>query len=129
MRLRGWITHSPAQRCGYSQRRPTCNQCWGDNLERNGTILAHVRSPYVLWRCADCGANVKGTMHSRAAVSQWCIMTRDHDQPTPDWTPEPRLWCGFCCTSALTCGCPHGDLVTDEHFRAIEEAHIVRGAE
>jgi transposase-like protein len=54
---------------GTANDRPTCNQCWGDNLERNGTKLAQ-QIAYTLWRCSDCGANVQGTMHNRAAVTR-----------------------------------------------------------
>jgi ribosomal protein L37AE/L43A len=67
-RLRGWIPSHPHNIMGTIDDRPTCNQCWGDSLERNGTTLAR-QITYVLWRCSDCGANIKGTMHSRAAVS------------------------------------------------------------
>lgn len=68
-RLRGWIPSHPHNVIGTANDRPTCNQCWGDNLERNGTKLAQ-QITYVLYRCRDCGANVQGTRHSRAAVTR-----------------------------------------------------------
>lgn len=68
-RLRGWIPSHPHNLTGTADDRPTCNQCWGDNLERNGTKLASLIT-YVLYRCLDCGANVQGTRHSRAAVTR-----------------------------------------------------------
>jgi hypothetical protein len=68
-RLRGWIPSHPHNVIGTIDDRPTCNQCWGDNLQRNGTKLAQ-QITYVLYRCQDCGANVQGTRHSRAAVTR-----------------------------------------------------------
>lgn len=68
-RLRGWIPSHPHNLIGTADDRPTCNQCWGDRLERNGTKLAQ-QIVYTLWRCSDCGANVQGTRHSRAAITR-----------------------------------------------------------
>jgi hypothetical protein len=68
-RLRGWIPSHPHNLMGTADDRPTCNQCWGDNLVRNGTKLAQQIS-YTLYRCGDCGANVQGTRHSRAAITR-----------------------------------------------------------
>lgn len=68
-RLRGWIPSHPHNLMGTSNDRPTCNQCWGDNLVRNGVKLAQ-QITYTLWRCGDCGANVQGTRHSRAAITR-----------------------------------------------------------
>jgi len=68
-RLRGWIPTHPHNVIGTIDDRPTCNQCWGDNLTRNGTKLAN-QITYVLYRCQDCGANVQGTRHSRAAITR-----------------------------------------------------------
>lgn len=68
-RLRGWIPSHPHNVAGTIDDRPTCNQCWGDNLERNGIKLAQQIS-YTLYRCKDCGANVQGTRHARAAVTR-----------------------------------------------------------
>ncbi len=52
-RLRGWIPSHPHSLTGTADDRPTCNQCWGDNLVRNGTKLATLIT-YVLYRCQDC---------------------------------------------------------------------------
>lgn len=68
-RLRGWIPSHPHNILGTIDDRPTCNQCWGDNLTRNGTKLAQ-QITYTLYRCGDCGANVQGTRHSRAAITR-----------------------------------------------------------
>jgi len=68
-RLRGWIPSHPHNLNGTANDRPTCNQCWGDRLVRNGIQLANQIS-YVRWRCEDCGANVGGTRHSRAAITR-----------------------------------------------------------
>ena len=46
-----------------------CNQCGSTDLKRNGTTRAIVID-YVLYRCGDCGANVKGTRHSRSAITR-----------------------------------------------------------
>jgi len=68
-RLRGWIPSHPHNVIGTADDRPTCNQCWNDNLLRTGVKLAQ-QITYVLYRCQDCGANVQGTRHSRAAVTR-----------------------------------------------------------
>lgn len=68
-RLRGWIPSHPHDVMGTVNDRPTCNQCWGDNLVSNGIKLA-AQIAYKLYRCADCGANVQGTRHARAAVTR-----------------------------------------------------------
>lgn len=68
-RVRGWIPGHPHDLMGTANDRPTCNQCWGDNLEPNGMTLAQVIT-YRLYRCQDCGANVRGPYHSRAAVTR-----------------------------------------------------------
>lgn len=68
-RLRGWIPSHPHSVIGTADDRPTCNQCWGDRLEVNGTKLAQ-QITYRLYRCLDCGANVQGTRHSRAATTR-----------------------------------------------------------
>lgn len=68
-RLRGWIPSHPHDLIGRTDDRPTCNQCWGDNLKPNGIKLAQ-QITYKLFRCADCGANVQGTRHARAGVTR-----------------------------------------------------------
>lgn len=67
-RLRGFLPgHPHIGEIIADERR--CNQCGSANLKRNGITRAVVID-YVLWRCADCGANVKGTKHSRQAVTR-----------------------------------------------------------
>lgn len=68
-RLRGWIPSHPHDLIGRTDDRPTCNQCWGDNLEPNGIKLAQ-QITYKLFRCRDCGANVQGTRHARAGITR-----------------------------------------------------------
>lgn len=66
-RMRGWIPNHPhigpidAEDVGL-----LCNQCGSDQLEATGLRRAVVLD-YRLYRCIDCGANVQGLMHSRAA--------------------------------------------------------------
>ncbi len=67
-RLRGYLpSHPHIGEIVEDERR--CNQCGSVNLERNGVTRAIVID-YVLYRCGDCGANVKGTRHSRSAVTR-----------------------------------------------------------
>lgn len=68
-RMRGWLPSHPHNVTGTIDDRPTCNQCWGDNLTPNGVRLAD-QIVFKLWRCDDCGANVSGLRHSRAAVTR-----------------------------------------------------------
>jgi len=68
-RLRGWIPGHPHDLIGRIDDRPTCNQCWGDNLQPNGIKLAQ-QIAYKLFRCLDCGANVQGTRHARVGVTR-----------------------------------------------------------
>ena len=74
-RMRGYIPNHPHHlTADATEDRPRCNECWmlkgkGYNLARNGTKLAQ-QITYVLYRCLDCGANVQGTRHSRAAVTR-----------------------------------------------------------
>lgn len=68
-RLRGWIPSHPHNIIGTVNDRPTCNQCWQDTLDDNGVKLAQ-QITYRLYRCLDCGANVQGTRHSRAAITR-----------------------------------------------------------
>lgn len=66
-RMRGWIpTHPHVGPIDADDTGLICNQCGGMNLSYNGLKRAQVID-YVLYRCDDCGANVQGTMHSRAA--------------------------------------------------------------
>jgi hypothetical protein len=66
--LRGRIPgHPHIGEINVEERR--CNQCGSGNLQRNGVTRAVVID-YVLYRCGDCGANVKGTKHSRQAATR-----------------------------------------------------------
>lgn len=67
--LRPWSPSHPHNVIGTATDRPTCNSCWSDDLEPNGVKLAQ-QIVYRLYRCRSCGANVQGTMHSRAAVTR-----------------------------------------------------------
>jgi hypothetical protein len=67
-RLRGYLPNHPhIGEINVEERR--CNQCGSANLARNGITRAVVID-YVLYRCSDCGANVKGTKHSRQAATR-----------------------------------------------------------
>lgn len=68
-RLRGWMPNHPHVKSGNALDVPTCNQCQSRDLERNGIKLAQ-QITYLLYRCQDCGANIQGTRHSRAAVTR-----------------------------------------------------------
>lgn len=69
-RMRGWIPNHPhigvidAEGEGF-----LCNQCGGDELTSNGLRRAIIID-YRLYRCTNCGANVQGTKHSRAATTR-----------------------------------------------------------
>ena len=65
-RLRGWMPNHPhmGELDGETLK---CNQCSGTDLERNGTYLA-VQIRYIQYRCKTCGANLRGTIHSRSAA-------------------------------------------------------------
>lgn len=66
--LRPWDPSHPHSIIGSAdEERPTCNSCWGDELELNGFTIAR-QILYRLYRC-KCGANVKGSRHARAAIT------------------------------------------------------------
>lgn len=67
--LRPWSASHPHNVVGTATDRPTCNSCWSDDLSPNGVKLAQ-QIVYRLFRCNSCGANIQGTMHSRAAVTR-----------------------------------------------------------
>lgn len=67
--VRPWDASHPHSVIGTADDRPTCNSCWGDDLEPNGFALANLIL-YRLYRCRSCKANVKGTRHSRAAITR-----------------------------------------------------------
>lgn len=68
-RLRPWISTHPHHLMGTADDRLTCNACWSDDLEPNGTKLAQ-QIVYRLYRCRNCGANVQGLRHARAAMTR-----------------------------------------------------------
>ena len=66
-RMRGWIPNHPhLGTIDPEDEAIFCNQCGSDELSSNGLRRAVVID-YRLYRCNNCGANVQGTMHSRAA--------------------------------------------------------------
>ena len=65
-RLRGWMPGHPHMGQIDEHQRPTCNQCGSEDLTRSGVKRA-VQIDYALYRCNNCGANVQGAWHSRAA--------------------------------------------------------------
>lgn len=68
--LRPWDASHPHSREPLADDRPSCPNCWsGDHLEPNGYTLANVIL-HRLYRCSNCGANVKGTRHARAGVTR-----------------------------------------------------------
>jgi hypothetical protein len=66
---RPWDASHPHSVISLSDDRPTCNSCWGDDVEPNGYKLANLIL-YKLYRCRGCGANVQGSRHARAAVTR-----------------------------------------------------------
>jgi hypothetical protein len=66
--LRGRIPNHPHIGEIHAEER-RCNQCGSADLARNGLTRAVVID-YVLYRCGNCGANVKGVRHSRSAETR-----------------------------------------------------------
>ena len=67
-RLRPWIWNHP-HLARLADQRAACNKCHdGGDLERAGTYLAQ-QIRYQQFRCRRCGGLVRGTRHSRAAVT------------------------------------------------------------
>lgn len=66
-RLRGWIPGHPY--LGDAMAGAACNQCSSTNLELQDTAYRAVRIDYELYRCTDCGANVKGGWVARATTT------------------------------------------------------------
>lgn len=64
-RLRGWIPNHP-HLGALDEGEAHCNQCGSTSIERNGTYLA-VQIRYIQYRCQTCGANLRGSTHSKAA--------------------------------------------------------------
>jgi hypothetical protein len=68
LRLLPWIRNHPhvALLPADDPDARTCNRCGSSDLARTGTYRA-VQINYLRYRCNNCGANVRGTRHSRAA--------------------------------------------------------------
>lgn len=58
-RLTGWLPNHPSMGLRTDDTTVTCNQCGSDDLERNGEYRAD-QLVYPRYRCANCGANVRG---------------------------------------------------------------------
>lgn len=67
-RLRPWIKGHPHIGFYADRDQLTCPNCGGTDLKRNGTYTAQVIK-YVRYQC-DCGAWVRGGVHSRQAVTR-----------------------------------------------------------
>ena len=67
-RLRGWMPSHP--HIGTSGDEKVCNQCGSSELKRQKSTYRAVVIDYTLLRCSDCGANVRGGWHSRAATTR-----------------------------------------------------------
>lgn len=65
--VKPWHPGHPHAALPLVSKVPTCNSCWGSDLEPNGYTLAN-QLLYRLYRCA-CGANVKGERYERAAIT------------------------------------------------------------
>jgi len=70
--LRPWHPSHPHSVMNTSDDRKSCNSCWTtdpDHFEANGFKLAN-QILYRLYLCRNCGANVQGTRHARAAITR-----------------------------------------------------------
>lgn len=70
--VRPWDPSHPHSVIGTIDDRKSCNSCWTadqEHFEENGYKLAN-QILYRLYRCTNCGANVQGTRHSRAAITR-----------------------------------------------------------
>jgi hypothetical protein len=66
-RLRGWMHNHPI--LGAHDDK-ACNQCGSTDLTKQPTNYRAVVIDYALYRCDNCGANVRGAWHSRSAATQ-----------------------------------------------------------
>lgn len=64
--LRGWMPSHPHMGA-LDGETMKCNQCASTDISRNGTYLA-VQIKYIQYRCNACGANLRGSTHSRSAA-------------------------------------------------------------
>lgn len=69
VRLQGWMPGHPHMGTLAENETVRCNQCGSDDVVRNGLYRAVVID-YMRYRCNNCGANIRGGYHSRAAVSR-----------------------------------------------------------
>ena len=67
-RLRGWMPNHPHLGAWGDDKR--CNQCGSTNLTLQPSRYRAVLIDYALYRCDDCGANVRGAWHARAASTR-----------------------------------------------------------
>lgn len=67
--LRPWMHQHPFMGVLPTNDTKSCNACGSTDLKANGTYRA-VAIDYVLFRCGNCGANVRGGSHSRAAATR-----------------------------------------------------------
>lgn len=67
-RLRGWMPGHPLPGTFGDEKR--CNQCGSDDLKRQATKYRAVVIDYTLYRCQNCGGNVRGGWHARAASTR-----------------------------------------------------------
>lgn len=65
--MRGWNPSAP--HIGPATADAKCNQCGGSNLTRVGETAA-IMLVYALYRCDDCGANVKASHVARLATTR-----------------------------------------------------------
>jgi hypothetical protein len=72
-RMRGWIpTHPHMGPIDAEDVGLLCNQCGSDELAGNGLKRAQIID-YRLYRCQNCGANVQGSSHARAARTRGAL--------------------------------------------------------
>jgi len=65
-RLRGWIPGHPIMGGPVADGELFCNQCGSGDLRRDGWTLASVQQ-YALYRCENCGANVRSNLVKRVS--------------------------------------------------------------
>ena len=67
-RLRGWMPSHP--HLGTWGDNIRCNQCGSSELIRQSAPYRAVVIDYALYRCTDCGANIRGGWYSREAATR-----------------------------------------------------------
>jgi hypothetical protein len=71
-RVRGYMPGHPHMGPLPTDETKSCNQCGSLDLQRTGTTRA-IQIDYVLYRCGNCGANVRGARHSRQAATRGVV--------------------------------------------------------